>query len=477
MFRKTLFILIIFSAGLQAAPLKTVIHGRVKGASEKWIRMYSYTNLITQKPVKITQDSVGKNELFRFEFNLQPNEIKTVFFAVERFRSFDFYVEAGKTYELNFDSLDYNIQDEYYSPLTSEFPNLIFLLSADSAELNQLILQLTMELINFSIKDFADVVGTRNISKMEGFKTRLDSIFAGKGNEFLKAMVEYSYAEMEFTARLKNNAYFVRKYFSDRPFLYDHPAFMYFFNVFFDKYIYATSRKISIRDLDLHIIRDRNYKALLDSLGKDTLLKNEVVRDMVLIKNLSQMYFSGFYPRDSVYLLMKDISLQSKFKRHRAIAASILSEMTLHQKEKAMPSLKVRELDGDPVCIDTMKGKYIYLMFFTTYCTACYPEFAVLEDLVKKYKNNIHFITVSMDVSFLKFYYFMQDYQYSWDFYNFSKNFEIEEQWGVQVYPHAFMINPEGNIINSNAPMPSEFLDNYLGELLKLSSQKGTSIN
>lgn len=471
MFRKTLFILLVFTAGLQAAPLKTVIHGRVNGASEKWIRMYSYSNLITQKPVKIAQDSVGKNGFYRFEFSLQPNEVKTVYFAVERFRSFDFYVEAGKTYELNFDSLDYSIQDEYYSPLTSEFPNLIFLLPADSAELNHLIMQLTMELINFSIKDFADVVGARNISKMEEFKARLDSVFGGKGSEFLKAMIEYSYAEMEFTARLRNNAYFVRTYFADRPFLYDHPAFMYFFNVFFDKYIYATSRKISIRDLDLHIIRDRNYRALLDSLGKDTLLKSEVIRDMVLIKNLSQMYFSGFYPRDSVYLLMKDISLQSKFEKHRTIATSILTEMTLHQKEKTMPALKVREVDGDPVCIDTMKGKFIYLVFFTTYCSICYPEFTVLEDLVKKYEDNIHFIAVSMDVSFLKFYYFMQDYHYSWDFYNFSKNFDIEDQWGVQVFPHAFMINPDGIIINSNAPMPSEFLENYLGELLKPANQ------
>jgi len=468
MFRKTLFILFLFSASLHAAPIKTVIHGKVNGASDKWIRLYSYSNLITLKPIKLAQDSVGKKGTYRFELNLEPNEVKTVYFAVERFKSYDFYVEAGKTYELNFDSLDYAVQDEYYSPLISEFPRLNFKLPSDSLELNNLIAQLTMELIGFSILDFAEVVRTRNIAKMDEFKFRLDSLFRGKGNDFFKNMVEYSFAELEFTARLKRNSYFVSKYFSKRPFLYDHPAYMFFFDVFFDKYIYSTSRKISIRDLDLNILQKRNYTALLDSLGKDTLLKGEVVRDMVLIKNLSQMYFSDFYPRDSVYLLMKDISQLSKFKKHRDIATSILTEMNLHQKEKPMSALRLRDVHGDPINIDTMRGQYIYLMFFTTYCTVCYPEFAVIETLVNKYADNIHFVSVSMDVNFLKFFYFMQDYEYSWDFYNFSKNFDIEANWDVQVLPHAYMINPKGVVINANAPMPSQYLDHYLKDLLKV---------
>ena len=167
MFRKTLFILFLFSASLHAAPIKTVIHGKVNGASDKWIRLYSYSNLITLKPIKLAQDSVGKKGTYRFELNLEPNEVKTVYFAVERFKSYDFYVEAGKTYELNFDSLDYAVQDEYYSPLISEFPRLNFKLPSDSLELNNLIAQLTMELIGFSILDFAEVVRTRNIAKID----------------------------------------------------------------------------------------------------------------------------------------------------------------------------------------------------------------------------------------------------------------------------------------------------------------------
>ncbi len=462
-----LFVMLVSASTLFAAPVKTVIKGELKNGSEKWIRLYEYTNLISLKTKKIAVDSIGKNKTFSFELMIEKGEVKTVFFAVERFKSYDFYVEAGKTYYLVFDSLDFMLQDEFYSPLTSAFPNLEFAIKDDPNDLNNHIMEMIIEFVRFSVYDFAEIAQTRNRPKMNEYRIKLDSLFGHITHSFFQTMLEYSFAEMELAARLKKNSDFVAQYFNDRPFQYDNPAFMNFFNVFFDKYIYTTSRKIPFRDLDLHIVQERNYKGLLDSLGKDELLVNEVVRDMVLIKNLHQMYFSAFYNRESVYNMMQDISTQSKFEKHRQIAADLLTEMNLHKKSMKAPPLIAREIDGQIFNLDSLKGMYTYVFFYTTYCRMCYAEMVVLNNLYGKYNNQVHFVSVSMDVNFLKFYYYMQDYKYPWDFVNFFKNFDIEDEWGVKIYPQAFMLDPNGNIINSNAPMPSEYLDDYFKEILK----------
>lgn len=462
MFRLLPILLVFFALNSGAAPLKTTINGHVPAAAHKWVRLYSYSNFVTLQPARLAKDSIGSSGNFQFVLQLEPKQVLTVFFAVEKYKSFDFYVEAGKTYTLTFDSLDYDSQDDLYSPLTTSNATLNFHLPPDSSEINQLIYRLTIELIQFSVNEFAEMVQLRNFKKMEVFKNRIDSLFAKYQNDFLNTMAEYSIADLELSARMKSNPWFVNTYFNNKPFLYDNPAFMAFFNVFFDKYIYTTSTKIPLRDLKLHIVTQRNYAALLDSLGKDTLLKNEVIRDMVLIKNLTQMYYSGYFVRDSIFNLMTDISNQSKFPKHREIAADICKNMTLHFKKIKAPPLQLRLVDASPFSLEQYKGEFVYVLFFTTNCRMCMPEFQVLESIVQKYSSQMNFLAVSMDINFLRFYYFMQDHHYSWDFANFARNFDVEDQWNVKIYPHAFVIDDEGYIINTMAPLPSENLDAYL---------------
>jgi thiol-disulfide isomerase/thioredoxin len=471
-FHLFLFIL-IFSTALFAAPLKTVIHGKLPGGAARYVRLYGYTNNISNKPVKISVDTIRNNDTFSVEFQMEKGDVKTVFFAVERFKSFDMYVEAGKTYHLVFDSLDFSIQDETYSPLTSATPNLIFHIPDKPDDLNNLINDLVVEFVRFSVEDFSEIMKTRNARKFEDFRRRLDSLFGNQKHPFFNTVLEYTLADIEFTARLKNNAYFIERYFNNRPFQYDNPAFMNFFNVFFDKYIYASSRKILFSDLEKHIVSQPNYKALLDSLGKDTLLKNEIVRDMVLIKNLHQMYFSNLLHRESIFDMMNIIGRESKFQKHRQTAQALLPEMNVHFLKQPAPPLLARKSDGESFSLDTLRGKYIYLFFFTTYCKVCYPEMIVLNNLYPKFSHSVSVVFVSMDMNFLKFYYFMQDHNYPWHFVNFYRNFDIEDDWSVSVYPQAFMIDPEMNIVNSNAPLPSEFLEHYFTGIL----QQGKSGN
>lgn len=461
------FILFLASSQLGASNFNTTIRGKVPGAESRVIRLYAFQNLISTTPIKIAQDTIRPNSEFRFNLNLNKAEVKVVYFAVEKYNSFDLFLEEGKSYFLEFGELDYINQDQLYSPFSITSPVLEFRLPKNENELNQQIWRLTNEIIYFSEEHILEIAQTRNPYKIEIFKNRIDSIFkVDKRSKYFNDFIEYAIADIEYNSGVYNRKYFVDKYLNNRPFLYNHPAFMTFFNSFFDKYINMHNIRLFLKDLQDNIGKETNYLALLDSLGKDPLLVNIVVRDMVLIKNVHQMYYDNLFSKKALTDFMEAINHKSRYKEHKEIASQLKGEFLREQLHNYKPSLQLKQADGFYIDLEDYRGVYTYLLFFTTSCLPCVMEFNALNNLYPKLKDEVNFIGVSMDVSFLNFFYFMKENSYPWHFGNFNKDFDIEDQWRVKLYPHAILLDKNGFIVNENAPLPTEMLEAYLFKLL-----------
>ena len=125
--------------------------------------------------------------------------------------------------------------------------------------------------------------------------------------------------------------------------------------------------------------------------------------------------------------------------------------------------------DGKTTSLDDFKGKYVYLDIWATWCGPCIAEIPSLKKIEKKYHNkNIEFVSISVDR--------MKDHD------KWKKMIIEKELKGIQLFadnnwesqfikdylikgiPRFILIDPQGNIINANAPRPSE---NTLVETLK----------
>ena len=125
--------------------------------------------------------------------------------------------------------------------------------------------------------------------------------------------------------------------------------------------------------------------------------------------------------------------------------------------------------DGKTTSLDDFKGKYVYLDIWATWCGPCIAEIPSLKKIEKKYHNkNIEFVSISVDR--------MKDHD-KWKKLIIDKELKgiqlfADNNWGsefIQEYlikgiPRFILIDPQGNIINANAPRPSE---NKLVEALK----------
>ena len=123
---------------------------------------------------------------------------------------------------------------------------------------------------------------------------------------------------------------------------------------------------------------------------------------------------------------------------------------------------------GGTTSLIDLRGKYVYLDIWATWCAPCKKEIPYLKVLEKDFQsNNIEFVSISVD---------KQSAHETW-----KKMIKGEELGGIQLYadnnfesafiteyeitaiPRFILLDPQGNIVDSDAPRPS---DPKLRELL-----------
>jgi thiol-disulfide isomerase/thioredoxin len=130
-------------------------------------------------------------------------------------------------------------------------------------------------------------------------------------------------------------------------------------------------------------------------------------------------------------------------------------------KGKPSPKFNYENHKGGTTSLDDLKGKFVYIDVWATWCGPCKREIPFLKEVEKKYHDkNIEFVSISIDDK--------KDYE-TW------KNFVTEQQLGgVQLYadnawqsqfvkdyaiegiPRFILIDTESNIISADAPRPSD---------------------
>lgn len=124
------------------------------------------------------------------------------------------------------------------------------------------------------------------------------------------------------------------------------------------------------------------------------------------------------------------------------------------------PSFKYENHKGGFTSLEDLKGKYVYIDVWATWCGPCRQEIPFLQKTEEAYHGkNIEFVSISVDV--------MKDKE-KWNKFVTDKNLGgiqllADKDWKsdfVQGYkingiPRFILISPEGKIVNADAPRPS----------------------
>ena len=124
--------------------------------------------------------------------------------------------------------------------------------------------------------------------------------------------------------------------------------------------------------------------------------------------------------------------------------------------------------DGKKVGLEDLRGKYVLLDFWASWCVPCRKEHPNFVKLYEKYKSrNFEIISVSIDEDKNAWLKASQADGITWvNFLDIKGNAdEIGIKYGVQAVPANFLINPQGVIIAKN--LKDEELAKSLADLIK----------
>jgi thiol-disulfide isomerase/thioredoxin len=158
------------------------------------------------------------------------------------------------------------------------------------------------------------------------------------------------------------------------------------------------------------------------------------------------------------------VALQKKGMQQELFQMKMYFKQKQEQKKLTnaqSPSFDFENYAGGKTKLEDLKGNYVYIDVWATWCGPCRGEIPFLQKVEEKYKGkNISFVSISIDV--------MKDHD-KWK--NFVKdkslggiqlmadkdwNSDFTKAFGINSIPRFILIDPTGKVVNADAPRPSD---------------------
>ena len=193
---------------------------------------------------------------------------------------------------------------------------------------------------------------------------------------------------------------------------------------------------------------EATFKAALEAKSKEDLAKLESA-------GLDEKLVGLLKPR-----IAQEGMMLSQYYNQKAAAKKV--EGTL------APSFDYENHKGGKTKLEDLRGKYVYIDVWATWCGPCRAEIPHLKKVEEKYHGkNIEFVSISVDVDkdHEKWQKFVVDKQLGGIQLFADKNWNSDfiKAFGINAIPRFLLIDPTGKVVKADAPRPSS---NTLVELL-----------
>jgi peroxiredoxin len=133
-----------------------------------------------------------------------------------------------------------------------------------------------------------------------------------------------------------------------------------------------------------------------------------------------------------------------------ALSQKVKSDLArLDKVGKPVPDLAARDLKGESFRFDSLRGRYVLVDFWATWCAPCVAELPRLQAAYARYHDRgFEIVAVSLDETRSAVADFVKARGIPWrEIHNASGEADLVEAFGVNEIPATFLVDPQGTII------------------------------
>ncbi len=291
-------------------------------------------------------------------------------------------------------------------------------------------------------------------------KLEKDLILKYTTNEYLSNYVKYEFASLRYGLYIGSRLKVKEELFKDSKVLYDNIGYMDCFNTVFNHYFSQGYKYISQMDMEKWLDAG-NYSAFNDALGRDSILKNEVFREIVFLQGMKDAFLDGIFERTRILNMIEKFEKQTKFDNHQKIATNLRKYLTERDfGGKKINDLKVKNIEGETISLLDFNDKPLVLCLIQLDCTACLKELETIHFYYDSIKENSNVVVISFDNTFEKMYNFVKNSKtgskYQFPFVHFDYNWQLTQEYKLHFFPTFVLINMDGTIRRNPMESPSQ---------------------
>jgi len=222
----------------------------------------------------------------------------------------------------------------------------------------------------------------------------------------------------------------------------------------------------------------QNRDAIANQMRPALIKENEGLVNYILkfaMDNTSSL--AGFYAINSLNpedyeqeMIAYAEKIKSNFNKNQAVTDFLVRMAKLRSVQigQMAPDFTMATMDGKSIKLSSLRGKYVLLDFWASWCQPCRQENPNVVKVFNKYKDkNFTILGVSLDKDPVAWKQAVIADGLTWIHASELKDFESPtvRLYQIDSIPSSFIIDPEGKIIAKN--MRGEDLDSFLGKTLR----------
>jgi peroxiredoxin len=246
-----------------------------------------------------------------------------------------------------------------------------------------------------------------------------------------------------------------------------HPGFMELFSAMYKDFLFYYAGTSDGKGIRTHINRTHNLDSIRTIIGKHPSIWDETLVDMILLEELSSLFYRGDYHKEAILILLDSIASRPSNVKMGMYAHQLKEKLSSLVIGHPPPAFSLPGSDGNMYQLSDFKDKYVFLLFCTPDHYGCMMEYPYLTSYVEKHKAYLEVITIMVAEEEKHVTEFMTRNDYQWKALYYDDQTKILEDYQVKAFPMAYLIGPDGKLVLSPGILPTDGFEQQLFRIMR----------